>query len=104
MREFFKLSKSIDQLELDTVSRQNFKELEEISGVNTELTLFLVQNFFLYKNTKMTQIQIQLKFKLLTCNETFGIDEIGVMAVKDNELIDFETIKQFLVTIEATDT
>jgi len=47
MREFFKLSKSIDQLELDTVSRQNFKELEEISGVNTELTLFLVQNFFL---------------------------------------------------------
>ena len=52
----------------------------------------------------MTQIQIQLKFKLLTCNETFGIDEIGVMAVKDNELIDFETIKQFLVTIEATDT
>jgi hypothetical protein len=43
----FKLSKSIDQLELDTVSRQNFKELEEISGVNTELTLFLVQDFFL---------------------------------------------------------
>jgi hypothetical protein len=33
-----------------------------------------------------------------------SIDETGVITVKDNKLIDFETIKQFLVTIEATET
>ena len=33
-----------------------------------------------------------------------SIDETGVITVKDNNLIDFETIKQFLVTIEATET
>jgi len=68
-----KLSKSIDRLELDTVSGQNFMQLEENSDANAELTQVVVQNSFLKNNTGMTQSQIQLKFKLLTCNETFGL-------------------------------
>ena len=70
---YFKLSKSIDRLELDTVSGQNFMQLEENSDANAELTQVVVRNSFLKNNTGMTQSQIQLKFKLLTCNETFGL-------------------------------
>ena len=70
---YFKLSKYIDRLELDTVSGQNFMQLEENSDANAELTQVVVQNSFLKNNTGMTQSQIQLKFKLLTCNETFGL-------------------------------
>lgn len=101
---YFRVSKSVDRLELDTVNGKTLFQLEENSEIGTELAQVVIQNSFLKNQTEVSRNHVQLNFKLLTCNDTFTINELtGLIAVKDNKLIDFEAIKQFLITVEATE-
>lgn len=70
---YFRISKtSIDRLDLDTSNNNVLVHLEENSQANTFVADVVVRNSFARSNsTEDSRNQIELKFKLLTCNETF---------------------------------
>lgn len=95
-----------DRLELKT---PDFVDLDENSKPGTKIGYARVLNSFdsiiNELSSKSKNRQIELKFKLLTCNDTFMINEkSGLIEVKDSTKLDYEAIKEFVVTVEALET
>lgn len=63
---------SIDRLEMDTLSGKNLAHIEENSAVDTKIAKIIILNSFSKVNsTESDPNKVDLKFSLLTCNETF---------------------------------
>jgi protocadherin-16/23 len=104
---YFSLSQiSVDKLELDG---SNIITLNENPDVNKFVGKVNAINSFAQQqqqqqqmNNKTNQRYVDLKFRLLTANETFQINEkTGVITVLNSSLIDYELNKDFLLIIEA---
>lgn len=95
-----------DRLEIKT---PDFVDLDENSKPGTKIGYARVLNSFdsiiNELSSKSNNRKIDLKFKLLTCNDTFMINEkSGLIEVKDSNKLDYESIKEFVVTVEALET
>jgi hypothetical protein len=97
--KYFSLSQiSIDKLELDG---PNIVRLEENPVANKFVAKINAVNSFMQQANK-TNRYVDLRFKLLTTNETFQIDEkTGVVSVLNSSLIDYESNKDFVLNVEA---
>jgi len=97
--KYFSLSQiSIDKLDLDG---PNIVRLDENPAVNKFVAKINAANSFMQQANK-TNRYVDLRFKLITANETFQIDEkTGVVSIVNNSLIDYEVNKDFVLNVEA---
>jgi len=95
--KYFSLSQiSIDKLELDG---PNIVRLEENPVANKFVAKINAVNSFMQQANK-TNRYVDLRFKLLTTNKTFQIDEkTGVVSVLNSSLIDYENNKDFVLNV-----
>lgn len=99
---YFSLSQiSVDKLELDAPVSLN---LDENVAANTHVCKVNVVNSFVAPANKTNRL-VDLRFSLLTANETFRIDErTGVITVRNATRLDYEHYKEFLLSVEASET
>ncbi|CAF0762269.1 unnamed protein product [Brachionus calyciflorus] len=99
---------SFDQQKMDKLDLKtpDLVHLEENSEPGTKIGFVRVLNSFNSiineAKSKSQNRQVDLKFSLLTCNDTFQINEdTGLIEVKNSAKLDYETIREFLVKVEA---
>ena len=104
-RNYFKFNQQENnKLELDVAS--NIINIDENSAKGVFITKVKVTNSFdgVIKQRNKEAKSVKLKFRLLTCNETFIIDETtGVINVLNSSNLDYEAIKEFRLSVEATE-
>ena len=101
-RNYFKFNQQ-ENNKLDLVVDNNIVNIDENSQPGLFVTKVSVANSFeaVIKQRKEDK-NIKLRYKLLTCNDTFIIDEItGVITVLNSTHLDYEVIKEFRVTVDA---
>ena len=101
-RNYFKFNQQ-ENNKLDLVVDNNIVNIDENSQPGLFVTKVSVANSYeaVIKQRKEDK-NIKLRYKLLTCNDTFTIDEItGVITVLNSTHLDYEVIKEFRVTVDA---
>jgi hypothetical protein len=81
---YFRISRtSIDRLELDTLNGHGIVEVEENLEVGSVVGEIVVRNSLARSNsTQASRDQVKLRFKLLTCNETFRFVHLSFLNLK----------------------
>ncbi len=102
-KNYFKFNQQENnKLELDVAS--NIINIDENSAKGAFITKVKVTNSFdgVIKQRNKEAKSVSLKFRLLTCNETFSIDEnTGVINVLNSKNLNYEVTKEFRVTVDA---
>jgi hypothetical protein len=104
-QNYFKFNQQ-ENNKLELTVDSNIINIDENSARGLFISKVKVLNSFdaVIKQRSTEEKMVKLTFKLLTCNDTFSINEItGAISVLNSKNLDYETIREFRITVDASE-